>query len=150
MVDYRDYKSSLPVSDTWRVAQALDEDLNDTDKTVAVPAGKEWQILWVHVNFIANGTVGNRQVAIQILDSDDNVAGNFPAGLVQTAGLTYDYTFAPGMPDLATPRNTSYVLTPIPNIVLLAGQQIRVVDIAAVDADGDDMSVHIQYASRKV
>ena len=43
-----------------------DEALNDSDKTITVPAGKRWLVLSVNVELTATATVGNRQVRFDV------------------------------------------------------------------------------------
>jgi len=142
------------VSESWRVALTQDEDANDSDKTFTVPASQEWQLLWIWVEYASfTGTAANptRQLELQMLDSGDDVIGTLHPGKTQTNGQSYNYMFAPGLPDLTSFRDTSYLLTPIPTTLFLAaGQKLRVWDNNAADAGNDDMNVQIQYAWRSV
>jgi len=141
-------------SESWRVALTQDEANNDSDKTFTVPAGQEWQVLWVWVEFASfTGTAANpsRQVEIQLQDAANDVIGAWQPAQTQSNAQTRNYLFAPGLPDLLAFRDTSYLMTPIPpTLFLSAGQQIRIWDNNAVDASNDDMNIQLQYAWRSV
>ena len=147
-----DTTTPLDVLDGWRVLTISDEDLNDSDKTFAVPAGVERHILWIWVEYTADATVGDRQLVIEAQDSASDVIAQWArAGIVQAAGTTYYYQFGPGLPDDVALRDSNYLRTPIPTSTLLKALDIlRVYDNNAVSAAGDDMQVHIQYADSNV
>lgn len=144
-------QQAIPVStiDPWNPNQQADTAANDSDKSFTVPAGAIWQILWIWVEFAATGTVGNRQLVVEIQDAGSNVVAQIRAGAVQAASLTRKYLFAPGMMDLTTFRDTDFLATPIPPGLLLgAGWKVRVYDKTAVAAAADDMTVRIGHAER--
>ena len=119
---------------------------DDSDATVAVTAGKKWHIYAIHVAYTSTSDVGNRILRIDFRDDSDNVLYSAVAGVNQAASLTYNYSFAPGAPDLTTARggDTDYISTPIPpTLILDSGYDMRFIDDAAVDADGDDMVIRI-------
>ena len=140
---------SIPISESWRVALQADEAANDSDKTFTVPASTEWEILSIWVELSTTATVGNRQVVVEMQDSAGDVIGSFLAGIVQTASLTRNYMFAPGL-ELMTVFVGAYLSFPLPPMVLPDGFKVRVYDSAAVDAAADDMVVQMMVASRTV
>jgi hypothetical protein len=135
-----------------RVAELQSEEtLNDSDKTLTVPAGSEWEVLSIYVELVTTATVGNRQMAIYFTDEADDIIGQVRAGAVQAASLTRFYQFAAGLPDLAAFRDTDWLSTPLPaGLVLPAGYKIRVFDKAAIDAAADDMDVQVMVKERLV
>lgn len=123
-----------------------DETADDSDKKLTVPAGKVWDLLSVWVELTSTASVGNRQMALEIQDTADDVVMTIAAGIVQTASLTRNYLFGPGLPDLTSFRAGDLLMTPIPKILLPAGFDIRIADTAAIDAAADDMIVQAMVA----
>jgi hypothetical protein len=120
-----------------------DTALNDSDKTFAVPAGKIWEITSVFVDYVATAVVGNRQIAVDILDGSSNLLHQASAGVLITAGLARNLTFFASAPHEIAFINFG-ALVPLPPILCLpAGFQIRVRDTGIVDAAADDMTVRI-------
>lgn len=137
----------VPTDDIWTVSLASDEGLNDSDKTITVPANQLWHILWVWVELTTTVAVGDRQIVVELRDNANDVIAQFRAGAVQAASLTRYYCFAPSMADLTAFRDTDYLMTPLPPTILLpAAFQIRMYDNNAVAAAADDMVVQVQYA----
>ena len=121
----------------------------DADKSWIVPTAREWHLFSISVVLTSTASAGNRRVCVRILNSDSDVIGEAVAGAVQAASTTWYYQFAPGLADLTAVRDSDHMTTPIPGTwVLKAGQEIRVLDDAAIAADSDDMAVYIQGAWR--
>lgn len=135
----------------WTILQMEDEGADDNDKSFTVPAGQEWQILWMWVEYTSTATVGDRQLVVQVQDAATDVIADWArAGIVQAASVARNYLFAPALADLLGFRDTDYLTTPIPvTSFLKAGDVLRVYDNNDVD-DDDDMVVQIQYARRVV
>lgn len=138
--------------DSWRISTLNFTTTDDSDNTFTVPANTEYQILSVYVSLATTATVGNRQMAVQALDSSDNILIGVRARVTQAASLTYTYNFAPGLSNDAATYDTNpiYVGVAMPMIFLTAGQKLRVWDKAAVAAAADDMVVRVQIASRSI
>jgi len=58
--------------------------------------------------------------------------------------------FGSALADLVVFRDTDYLMTPLPPIVLEAGDIVRIYDNNAVAAAADDMIVQMQIAARTV
>lgn len=127
-----------------------DEAANDSDKTLtAVPALVTWEIQSIRVEFIATATVGNRQLTVRVQDDVSDIVFEVTPGIVQTANQNIQYHFAPHLPDLTAGRDAgAHMLTPFPNLILLAGYTVRVFDNNAVDATADDMVVQMLVMQR--
>jgi hypothetical protein len=122
-----------------------DTTVDDSDKTFAVPAGEEWEILTIWVEIVTTATAGNRNVQLRFLDASANEIGRLRNGALVAASTTRNHVFGPEFPREATfPTNTSENVNPLggPSI-LPAGFSVRVFDGAAVDAAGDDLKVRI-------
>ncbi len=124
-----------------------DTTVNDSDKTFSVPAATEWTIQSIQVNFISTSTAGARQLTIEIQDASSNVIALIKAGVTQIASLTYDYLFAPGVPDITAVRDLT-VMTPMPIMTLLPSYVIRIYDSAVIDAAADDMTMRMLIHAR--
>ena len=143
---------SVSAANDWTVDTVADEAADDSDKVVyTVPVSTETQVLWLWVELISTADAGDRQVVVEILDSDDDVIAQFRAGAVQAASLTRYYMFGSSLADLDAFRDTNWLMTPIvPGLILKAGDQVHVYDNNAVAAGADDMVVQMQVATRSV
>lgn len=145
-----DSEGRLIVARPWTPDLQSDTAANDSDKSLTVPASTEWLVHSIWVELTSTGTAGNRQIVIEIQDDSADVIAQFRAGVVQAATNTYYYLFAPNVVDLTSVRDSDYISTPIPEMVLPAAYVIRVYDNNAVDAAADDMVVHARVSSRSV
>lgn len=127
---------------------SAEETADDSDKALTVPAGKVWIFQSLRVEFTATATVGNRQVAVQVRDDTADVVFEVVAGAVQAASEARNYHFAPQVADLTAFRDTDFLSTPMPALVLPAGYDIRIFDNNAVDAAADDMIVQALVIQR--
>jgi hypothetical protein len=133
----------------WTSTLVSDTTLNDSDKTLTVPADHEHHVLWIWVEFTSTATANDRQLVVELQDNTNDVVGQVRAGAVQAASLTRYYMFGPALADHLSFRDTDYLMTPLPPTVILpAGYQVRVYDNNAVDAAADDMIVIMQVAER--
>lgn len=143
--------ATIATNTEWTIALESDETLNDSDKTITVPANQLWQILGIRVEFTSTAVVGDRQLAVQWRDDADDIIGEVIPGLVQAASLTYNYQFAPALADLLAIRDSSYLMTPFPPTVFLpATYDLRIWDNNAVDAAADDMIIQLLYAWKAI
>jgi len=134
----------------WQIWHESDLTANDNDKTITVPAGYEWQVLWVYVEYTSDANAGNRQLELRILDAGGNTIGQVRPGTTQAASLTRNYMFAPSLADLVGFRDTDYLMTPFPPTVFLpAGYSIQMLDNNNVSA-ADDFNFHIHLARREL
>lgn len=123
------------VSDAWVAATVKDEAMSDNDKSLIVPTNYEWNLAFSYVTFVTAAAEGNRQLAMQVIDTDGTVVGETVAGLVQTASVTGYYQFGPALADLTAFRDVNYLMTPIPpDILLNPTEQLRFFDRNNVSA----------------
>lgn len=133
------------VTETPLIGSKYDATLNNSAKTFTVPLNECWKINYAHVKLITTGTVGNRNMMMEVFDSDGNSQIDVVAGTTQAASLTRHYAFLQGIY-----RETAFVSNelqiPIPSdLYLPAGWSVKFYDSAAVDAAADDMTVSFQY-----
>jgi hypothetical protein len=141
----------IGITENWRVALYPEETITGSNKLITVPAGQEWQILSIWVEYTSTGTVGNRQLSIQHIDNAADIIGVWQPSILQATNLTYNYYFAIAMPDLLGLRDTSYLISPLPaGLILSAGQQLRVWDNKSINSGGDRVVLQMTYAWRNV
>lgn len=138
------------LSESWRVTPLNDRRVDLSDKTFVVPAGEEWEILWIWVKLSTQVNAGNRQLAIQILDASGNVLATLArAGVTQPISTVRYYLFAPGAPDQLAFRDTDHITVTLPvTSFLSAGQRLRIYDNKAIAPVNDDMTIELQIAKR--
>jgi len=106
--------------------------------------GHSGVLLWGYVDNTSTATVGNRQITLELLDGSNVVMGQWPAGAVQAASLTRQYTFSPGAQYMAAFVGT-HITTPLPaNLVVPAGYKIRLRDSAGIAA-GDTLKAYLYF-----
>jgi len=127
-----------------------EETLNDSDKTVTVPAGEEWIVRSVWIEFTTTANAGDRQIEVRVLDDAADTIASVTASIVQAASNTYYYLFAPNVTELAALRDTDKLTTIMPEWELPAGYAIQVLDNNAVDAAADDMILQILTRVREI
>lgn len=125
------------------IVQQADATLNDSDKTLTVPAGKQWGLRSVYAKLISTATVGNRQLDVLVTDASDNIVAKFVAGAVQAASLTREYIFAPQHPQETGFTGQVMLRALAGDLVLPAGYKVRIFDSAAIDAAADDLTVRL-------
>ena len=118
-----------------------DATLNDSDKTLTVPAGKLWHVRHIYASLVSTATPGNRQLDVLITDASDNPISKAVAGAVQAQSLGREYIFAPHNPqETAFTNGLMYRHLPDP-IFLPAGYKVRIYDSAAIAAAADDLII---------
>jgi len=128
--------------------QIYDAVTNDSDKTVLVPADKRYRLMYGFIELITTITVGNRQVALEIIDASANVIFRSLAGAVQAANTTREYHFSPNVVREAA-FISNQILIPIPpELILLPGWSYRIYDTAAIAAAADDMTTSFLIEDR--
>jgi hypothetical protein len=143
----------LIVSEGWKVAVPWTAPAGfGNDRRLVVPAGFEYQILWIFATLTTGVGVGNRQMAVRTYDHLGNLSGSLGrASVVQAASLVRSYLFAPGVADLLGFRDTDYLSTPIPVTTILGpSQQLQIYDNKNISVGGDTLAVRVQYAYRPI
>lgn len=95
------------------------------------------KIIFVHVDYTSDATVGNRQLRLSLINNSGTLVFDAHAGAVQAASLNYHYSFSQGVF-----RETSFVdsqiQSPIPmGIMIPAGYTLQIADSADVAATDD-------------
>ena len=120
--------------------QLYDAVLNDSDKSVIVPADRRYKIFYGFIELITTAVIGNRQIAIEILDDSANVVFRSLAGTVQAESTTREYHFFPNVVREAAFVNNQILIPIPPDLILLPSWTYRIYDTAAIDAAADDMT----------
>jgi hypothetical protein len=134
----------------WTPSLQADEALNDSDKSLTVPASTEWRVKWIYCEFTTTAVVGNRVMEVQIQDGAADVIARLSCADVQTASLTRYYLFAPHVEDSAGERDTDKFNISMPEWILPATYVIRVWDNSATDAAADDLVIQCMVEARTV
>ena len=100
-------------------------------KTLTVPAGKRLHVTGVTAVFTSSATVGNRTLALEVLDAAPVVVGRHVSGAVIAASVTRYVNWGPGTHDTAF--DVDSLAAKMPEVVLEPGWAIRLVDTADVD-----------------
>lgn len=124
------------------VVQIIDVALNDSDKTIIVPSGKQWKILYGQVAFTTTAEVGGRRISFRVRDASNNILYIVDALNAQTAGLSEQYSYGQfGEPSEGV---SGRQLLPIPvNLILSEDFNIRILDSSAIDAAADDLLIRL-------
>jgi len=139
------------MSTAWEISITQDITPNDSDKIFTVPDIKEWEILWIWIEYTSSATSGSRLLEVQLQNNASDVILKRQSSITQSESLTYKYFFTSGIPDLKTTRDTNFIMTPLMvSPFLLRGQKLRVWDRNGIDISGDSMIVRIQYAQKFV
>lgn len=120
-----------------------DVELNDSNKTVTVPANYVYEILYAQITYISDGTMGNRQVVLLITDDDDNQIISFSAGTTQAASLTRYYNFTQGGTHETSFIDSTINIPLCDELVVPEDYKIVFKDSAAIAATTDDMTVKL-------
>ncbi len=127
-----------------------DTDLNDSDKTLTVPANTQWRLLSAHALYTSTATVGNRQLRMLIETSAFADLFHFLSPVVQAESLIWSYSFLPGQAREAAVIGTT-LLAPMPqDLWLPPASIIRFTDLAAIDAAADDMVITMMVDERSI
>jgi hypothetical protein len=139
----------LIVNDSWDTFIVSDVTADDSDKSFTVPANYDYRIANVFMSLATTATAGNRQMVLEITDGT-NVIAQVRVGIAQAASLTRYYNMSRNMPELTAFRDTDYLSTLIPDILLKSGYVVRIYDKTAVAAAADDLSIRITFLRRQV
>jgi len=127
-----------------KIIEFLDETANDSDKTITVPEGKQWQLLYGLVDFTTTATAGNRQMEFLWFDSNGNIILTFRALNVQVASTTERYNL--GLVKDVLEPTAGFHQIPIPDkFYLKSGASLRFRDSATIDAAADDTSLRMIF-----
>jgi len=114
---------------------------NDANKTINVPAGKQWRFKYGHMLYKSSADVGNRTIELRIVDAGNQILWRIRAANTVAASATESFSFAPqGL--TAVEDSALFHLIPIPrDCIMAAGFGIRIFDASSIDLDGDDLDI---------
>ena len=102
-----------------------------------IPAGQRWIIRNLILRYIATATVGNRLIGIQLRDPTDLIMAEVRTATVLAASQTATYYFHPGSTRetafVGAASGASLVMPMPPDLFLGAGDDLRILDGAAID-----------------
>jgi len=124
------------------IFEVIDAALNDSNKTIVVPAGKRWKILYGQIILITTASAGNRNMQIRFRDSNGNEIYRIGTLNVQVASTTERYNLGQ-FGDIAESA-TGIHSFPIPiNMILDGNFEIQILDSQAIDAAADDLFINL-------
>jgi len=111
--------------------------------SVTVPANEVWKMCNAQLEYVSDGTAGNRRITIESKDADGAQVMHITAGATQPASQTYHYKYMGGVY-----RETAFISgdiqVPIPNCwYLKPGYTLRIFDATGVSA-GDTVALKYQ------
>lgn len=151
------YTMPCTVTPGGSVVYLKDTVLNDSDKIIlTVPANQKVSLNYIGGHLIASATAGNRQLQIQVYRSGDVFYFGVNAGAVITAANRAQIqtwvgaAFSAAAVDKASiidGQTVTGTVQPMPELILTAGDYVRVLDAAAIDIAADDMTTVIHYVA---
>lgn len=133
------FQVNIPVPIIRNVSDSL---LNDSNKTLTVPEGKQWKILYGAILLTTNVTVGDRQFEIKIKNASADITYILRSAAIQAASLTEQYTLGQ-FGDVAQTVDGRHTI-PIPvNCILDENFQIQILDAAAIAPTADDLIISL-------
>ena len=144
----------MPLLGDWDYRSREDASTYTSDDGITsgrftVPDREIWQILSLWAEFTATANITTaRELRLIIQDASADVMLEISPGVAPDTGM--DFLFAPGVPDLATARDTDLVMTSLPAGLLLRPGWAAIVqaiaDTSDTDGDSDDMVLQLIYA----
>lgn len=102
---------------------------------ITCPAGQSWLIRGITVLLTTTATAGNRRVTVELLDGASAVLAVLVHGQVVAASVTTSVNFGLGGYSQTAAGSTPLIAVwdGMPELVLRAGQRLRVTDQAGID-----------------
>lgn len=140
----------VPVWSEWNPVTRIIS-VSDNERIIEIPILEQWQILGIFVDYIADATVGNREIVLAIETADGEYVGLFAATPVIAASQTRGVEFVPGVAQSTdfvdlTSRSVAYATIP-PSLVLPGTTEIQISDVADISAS-DTMTIALLIAVR--
>lgn len=130
-------------------SQKSDAAVDDSDKTLTVPADKTWVLQFLSARLVTTASAGNRQLRVEIGDGT-NLLWFKEFGGTQAASLTRDYYAASDLPDDTSFDGDGRIRAQLEAHVLPAGYTVRIYDVNAVAATADDLTIRLIVDERSV
>lgn len=125
------------------IRQIIDVAVNDSDKTIAVPSGKQWKVLYGFLILTTTVTAGNRVVEVRVQDENANILWLTSATNVQIASTTEFYSLQTGGDEPTEHTGGVHIINLPRELILTSEFALRVFDNAAVDPGADDLVVRL-------
>lgn len=136
--------------DAWAVTLYPEEVIGGADKTITVPPGYLWQVLWIWIELATTVVAGNRQLQIDFRDGADDIIGQIRPNAIQTALLTRNYMIGSALANQTAFYDTDYIQTPMPPTIFLPeGFDIRIHDNNNT-SENDVMILQVMVASKVI
>lgn len=126
-----------------------DEATNDSDKVITVPVNALWRLHYLWIEYSCTATANTRNLQVTIQDTADDIRwSSRRLQMEANEGGRMRLTSGAGVGEASTVANpenaTESLFEALPDpTYLFQGEDIRVVDVSAVDAAADDMQIHL-------
>jgi len=125
-----------------QVVLVSDVAVNDSDKTLTVPANRLWMVDTVYAFLATSATVGLRRIYVEVRDAAAAMITLAVSDLSQVAGTSEHYTFRRSVLYRSEPVAGNH-FCPLPCRWLPAGYSLRVYDQAVIDPAADDLTLRM-------
>lgn len=138
--------------DLWRPSFDYGSSSEINIQTITVPAGFEWHVLSVFIDYAASDTVATRQIRIQERDPNDVVLLEIVPAVTIVASEQKYFSMYPGAVDMTGVRDTDHVTTPLPpGLILPPGYDLYFNEESSGDTTSSEaMDVRVYYQYRRV
>ena len=116
---------------------------NDNDKSITVPSGQIWHILWVWLNLSTSADAGGRNMRFALRDDSDNIIYEIRASNSQVESTTETYIWSPNFPEPDEYLAGWHTGGIPPHCYLPAGHEIRIYDASDQSPSGDDLTIRV-------
>lgn len=124
------------------IIEISDVVVNDSDKIITVPSGKQWKILSGHITLVTTATIGTRNMVFEFRNDASAFHYRMVALNGQIASTTEEYSIG-NFGDVSESRAGQHTI-PIPvNLILTENSNMRIFDIFAIDAAADDLTIRL-------
>ena len=141
---------SLDGESQGQLVTVTDSTADDSDKTITVPDGKIWDIVYLNATLVASADVGNRQIRVLVKNAAGTEVYRQNSAAVQVASATEFYHFNPRLGTVAETVATFHTI-PLLTALLPSGFTIQISDSAAIAAAADDLTISglvVEYDGR--
>ena len=127
------------------VSYYIDTDLNDIEKSIAIPVGEIWSIISVRIHLTPTATAGTRKLYYGITNlsgSQSMVERDLP--VTTSASTLLNYSLYAGAPESSSATNNR-CSAPLPTNLLMPGtSSFNIAELSSTDSN-DDMRIYVQY-----
>lgn len=107
-----------------------------------IPVGRRMHVRSIAFHFVTDANVATRRVVVYVIDPEGGISYSTIPTVTQAAGLSYDYTFAPGSRELANAVGRYVTSHLASKLILVPGENISS-DIQNVQAGDQIQEIYL-------